>query len=50
MSVNAEQTLDALLEYSDIALYGAKIRGAEPYQARRPTKPEDGMSNVFRVA
>ena len=30
MSVNAGQTLDALLEDSDVALYGAKVEGRKP--------------------
>lgn len=37
-SVNAEQTLSALLELSDVALYRAKTEGEELRQARRPAQ------------
>jgi len=50
VNVNAEQTLDALLECSDVALYVAKAEGRNRIERADPPKPEDGLSNVFRVA
>jgi diguanylate cyclase (GGDEF)-like protein len=50
MSVNAEHTLDALLEYSDGALYTAKAEGRNRVKRADQSKPEGGLSNVFRVA
>jgi diguanylate cyclase (GGDEF)-like protein len=49
-SVNAEDTLDALLEYSDVALYAAKAEGRNRIKRADQSKPEGGLSNVFRVA
>jgi diguanylate cyclase (GGDEF)-like protein len=50
VSMNAEHTLDALLEYSDVALYAAKAEGRNRIKRSDQTKPEGGSSNVFRVA
>ena len=49
-SMNAEHTLDALLEYSDVALYTAKTEGRNRIKRADQSKPEGGLSNVFRVA
>jgi diguanylate cyclase (GGDEF)-like protein len=48
--VNADQTLEALLEYSDVALYGAKTDGRNRIKRADQSKAEGGSSNVFRVA
>jgi diguanylate cyclase (GGDEF)-like protein len=50
-SVNGEQALSTLLEYADIALYRAKAEGGNCVKrtADQP-RPEDGLSNVYRVA
>ena len=50
VSVNAEETLEALLEYSDVALYGAKAKGRNRIKRADNSKPEGLPSNVFRVA
>jgi diguanylate cyclase (GGDEF)-like protein len=49
-SVNAEQTLEALLEYSDVALYNAKTEGRNRIKRADQPKTEGPSSNVFRVA
>lgn len=49
VSVNGEHTLEALLEYSDVALYCAKTEGRRIKHADKPM-PDTGSSNVFRVA
>jgi diguanylate cyclase (GGDEF)-like protein len=48
--VNADQTLEALLEFSDVALYGAKTDGRNRIKRADQPKAEGGSSNVFRVA
>jgi len=50
VSVNAELTLEALLEYSDIALYGAKTEGRNRIKRADNPEPEGESSNVVRVA
>jgi diguanylate cyclase (GGDEF)-like protein len=50
VSVNGEQTLEALLECSDVALYNAKTEGRNRIKRADQSKPEGGLSNVFRVA
>jgi hypothetical protein len=41
---------DALLEYSDVALYAAKAEGRNRIKRAEQSKPEGGASNVSRVA
>jgi diguanylate cyclase (GGDEF)-like protein len=50
VSVNAEHTLEALLEYSDVALYAAKADGRN--RIRRADQPLSRLvpSNIFNVA
>ena len=50
VSVNAEQTLEGLLEYSDAALYLAKAEGRNRIKRSDQPTPERGLSNVVRVA
>jgi diguanylate cyclase (GGDEF)-like protein len=50
VSVNAEQTLDALLEHCDAALYGAKADGRNRIKRADNATLEGRSSNVFRVA
>jgi nucleoid DNA-binding protein len=40
----------SLLEYSDVALYTAKTEGRNRIKRADQSKPEGGLSNVFRVA
>jgi diguanylate cyclase (GGDEF)-like protein len=49
-SANAEQTLEVLLERSDLALYDAKAEGRNRIKRAERPGPEDQVSNVFRVA
>ena len=49
-SANAEQTLEVLLERSDLALYEAKTEGRNRIKRAEQPRPEDQISNVFRVA
>jgi hypothetical protein len=43
-SVNAEHTLDALLEFSDVALYTAKTEGRNRIKRADQSKPEGGST------
>jgi|SRR5579862_981330 len=49
-SATAEETLAALLERSDGALYDAKTEGRNRIKRAEQPRPEDQVSNVFRVA
>jgi diguanylate cyclase (GGDEF)-like protein len=49
-SVNVEQTLTALLECSDVALYRAKTEGRNRVKRADQHTPENGSSTVIRVA
>ncbi len=50
VSVDAEETLSALLEASDIALYRAKAAGRNRVEHAEQGKPQGGSSTVIRVA
>jgi diguanylate cyclase (GGDEF)-like protein len=49
-SANAEQTLSALLESSDAALYSAKSEGRNRIKRADKSGPDDSVSTVIRVA
>jgi diguanylate cyclase (GGDEF)-like protein len=50
LSMNADETLDVLLENSDAALYIAKTEGRNRIKRADQPRPEGTASNVFRVA
>jgi diguanylate cyclase (GGDEF)-like protein len=50
VSTKAQETLEMLLEYSDVALYTAKTEGRNRVKRADQANPEGTVSNVFRVA
>jgi PleD family two-component response regulator len=48
--VKSEQMLEALLEYSDAALYVAKADGRNRIKRADQSTPARGLSNIVRVA
>lgn len=50
VSVNAEHTLEALLEYSDVALYAAKADGRNRIKRADQPSSRRASSNIFHVA
>ena len=50
VSVNAEHTLEALLEYSDVALYAAKADGRNRIGRADQPLSRPVPSNIFNVA
>jgi diguanylate cyclase (GGDEF)-like protein len=49
-SANANETIEALLESADAALYGAKAEGRNRIKRAEAPRPEGAPSNVYRVA
>jgi PleD family two-component response regulator len=50
VSVNAEETLDALLESADVALYRAKADGRNHVKRVDQLKPKGSSTTALRVA